>query len=228
MPNVLQARRRVLNTTLGVYGDTGSRHASGRCHLPPVRACRWPCPHHSSQLPTSRRPSGCAIASGSVAAVLPLAPFITDLDVTLGKRDDLSEWLSSVCKVTLPIAPLMPSHEAPSPLTLASLPCPRSLSRLRALKLCCKASKGELPPFSSFMTPAEHLPAMDTLETLEMGSSTYDVPLLLPSTVDLNGFSSLRQVIVAGTLFAKGTYVKRQQLFKVLPLVVLSHCDLIG
>ncbi len=65
---------------------------------------------------------------------------------------------------------------------------------------------------------------MDTLETLEMGSSTSDAPLLLPSTINLRGFSSLRHVTLVGSLHAKGPQAKkRQQVLKLQPHVTVSH-----
>jgi hypothetical protein len=64
---------------------------------------------------------------------------------------------------------------------------------------------------------------MDTLETLEMGSSTDDAPLLLPSTIDLRGFSSLRHVNLTGSLHAQGSQEQTQQVLRLQPHVTVSH-----
>ncbi len=52
--------------------------------------------------PASQQLILAGLASSSVNAALPLAPFITGLDVTLGRSDDLSVWLSYLCQVCCP------------------------------------------------------------------------------------------------------------------------------
>ncbi len=85
--------------------------------------------------------------------------------------------------------------------------------------------KGELQPFSSYRTPAKRLPTMDTLERLELGCKTKAAPLLLPPTIDLKGLSSLRHVTLVGSLHAKGSEAKRQQVLKLQPHITVSHLE---
>jgi hypothetical protein len=142
MPTMLKARRGVLHM-LGVHGDVLSRHASRRCDpcmlslqvaLPPslqlatdeqkasrLRAWITSFAAFLKTQPASQEVDLADLASSSVKAARPLAPFITGLDVILSKRDDLSMWLSYLCQVMLPSAPAcrdLSWHHSPSPPSL--------------------------------------------------------------------------------------------------------------
>jgi hypothetical protein len=188
--------------------------------------------------PASSQINLAAIPSSGLRAAQVLAPWISSLSVNVNIEDDIGKILKGAIEVgqrssTWRCPPCVLKQEVEEPphilahsphLISTSTPCSQAFPRLRDLVVYSMSEEFELHPFTSVEWPeaGEHYPAMDTLRSLILGGS--DV-LLLPPSIDLRKFSSLRRLMLLGGMYAKGEEAQRQQVFKLQPHVTVTYED---